>query len=86
MFNRKPKILRSNFLLEYYTNPIIKKTFQNLSKSDSNDKIFKFFKEKNIPKYNLKNCIMEKESKEEGTNVEYYFSLKEELTPKEISE
>lgn len=50
------------------------------------DKIYKFLVENIVPKYNLKECVMNDLSEELGIDVEYIFKINENLTSKELSE
>lgn len=77
-----------NYLLPHdYVNPYIEKNLFGLNNYlDDYEKIFKFFKEEILAKYGLKDCEMKKYSQEPGIEVEYYFFLKDRISPKDISE
>ncbi|WP_304094624.1 hypothetical protein [Methanobrevibacter ruminantium] len=50
------------------------------------DKIYKFFVETIVPKYDLKDCFMEDCSEEFGIDVEYIFKINDKLSSKELSD
>lgn len=82
----KPNILNENFST-LKQSPNFNDIYSNEAYDYLNDynQIHKFFIENTVPKYNLKQCLMVKDSLEPGIDTEYYFFIKENLSSREFS-